>query len=139
MKMLEILCVIDDDKIFTFLLKRIIEKAKIAREIIFFENGRDALDYLAKYKEDALKLPQLILLDINMPILDGWQFLQEYGNLKPSVPQPISICMMSSSADVEDYDRAMDSGHVMDYLQKPVLMPSLMEISERVLTFLGSK
>lgn len=137
--MLEILCVVDDDKIFTYLLKRIIEKAKIAREIIFFENGRDALDYLANHREDALKLPQLILLDINMPILDGWQFLSEYGKLEPTVPQPISICMMSSSSDLEDYDRAMGSGHVMDYLQKPVQMPSLKEVTERVLSFVASK
>jgi len=137
--MLEILCVVDDDKIFTYLLKRIIEKAKITREIIFFENGRDALDYLASHKEDALKLPQLILLDINMPILDGWQFLNEYGKLKPEVPQPISICMMSSSSEIEDYDRAMDSGHVMDYLQKPVQIPSLKEVTARVLSFLGPK
>lgn len=137
--MLEILCVVDDDKIFTYLLKRLIEKAKIAREIIFFENGREALDYLASHKEDALKLPQLILLDINMPILDGWQFLNEYGKLKPDVPQPISICMMSSSSEIEDYDRAMDSEHVMDYLQKPVQIPSLKEVTDRVLSFLGSK
>ena len=137
--MLEILCVVDDDKIFTYLLKRIIEKAKITREIIFFENGRDALDYLASHKKDALKLPQLILLDINMPILDGWQFLNEYGKLKPEVPQPISICMMSSSSEIEDYDRAMDSGHVMDYLQKPVQIPSLKEVTARVLSFLGPK
>jgi CheY-like chemotaxis protein len=136
--MLEILCVVDDDKIFTYLLKRIIEKARVAREIIFFENGREALDYLASNKENALKLPQLILLDINMPILDGWQFLQEYGELKPNVPKPISICVMSSSTDTEDYDRAMDSGHVMDYLQKPVQTPSLVELKDRVLTFLGS-
>ncbi|ACT96755.1 response regulator [Dyadobacter fermentans] len=137
--MLEILCVVDDDKIFTYLLKRIIEKAKIAREIIFFENGRDALDYLANHRDDALKLPQLILLDINMPILDGWQFLSEYGKLEPTVPQPISICMMSSSSDLEDYDRAMGSGHVMDYLQKPVQMPSLKEVTERVLSFVAPK
>lgn len=137
--MLEILCVIDDDKIFTYLLKRIIEKAKITREIIFFENGRDALDYLSRNREDALKLPQLILLDINMPVLDGWQFLNEYGKLKPDVPQPISICMMSSSTDLEDYDRAMESGYVMDYLQKPVQIPSLKEVTDRVLSFLGPK
>ncbi|MCF0071059.1 response regulator [Dyadobacter sp. CY261] len=137
--MLEILCVVDDDKIFTYLLKRIIEKARIAREIIYFENGRDALDYLIHNQENALKLPQLILLDINMPILDGWQFLNEYSKIKPDVSSPISICMMSSSSDVADYDRAMDSGHVIDYLQKPVQMPSLKEVTDRVLSFLGSK
>ena len=74
-----------------------------------------------------------------MPILDGWQFLNEYGKLKPDVPQPISICMMSSSSEMEDYDRAMDSEHVMDYLQKPVQIPSLKEVTDRVLSFLGSK
>ncbi|GGM84525.1 response regulator [Dyadobacter beijingensis] len=137
--MLEILCVVDDDKIFTYLLKRILEKARIAREIIFFENGREALDYLIHHEGDALKLPQLILLDINMPILDGWQFLHEYGKLKPSAPNPISICMMSSSSDLEDYDRAMGSGHVMDYLQKPVQIPSLRVVTERVLSFVSPK
>lgn len=137
--MLEILCVVDDDKIFTYLLKRIIENAKIAREIIFFENGRDAMDYLTSHREDALKLPQLILLDINMPILDGWQFLQEYGKLELNISQPISICVMSSSTEAEDYDRAMDSGYVIDYLQKPVQIPSLKQVTDRVLAFLGPK
>lgn len=137
--MLEILCVVDDDKIFTYLLKRIIEKAGIAKEIVFFENGREALDYLNDHRGDGRKLPQLILLDINMPILDGWQFLQEYDKLKSEVANPISICMMSSSTDIEDYDRAMLSGHVMDYLQKPVQGPSLRVITERVLSFLEPK
>ncbi|MHA4741726.1 response regulator [Dyadobacter sp. MSC1_007] len=133
--MLETICVIDDDKIFTFLLKKIIEKASIAREIIFFENGRDALDYLAQHREDQLRLPQLILLDINMPVLDGWQFLQEYGKLKCKVSSPISICVMSSSSEEGDYQRAMHSEHVMEYLQKPVQGPLLTQLAERALRF----
>lgn len=137
--MLEILCVVDDDKIFTFLLRKIIEKAQIAREIIFFENGQEAIDYLTLNKADVMKLPQLILLDINMPILDGWQFLQEYGKLQPEVHDPIKICVMSSSGEEEDYNRAMHSGHVMDYLQKPLQIPLLRDITERVLTFHRSK
>lgn len=135
--MLEILCVVDDDKIFTYLLKRILEKARIAREIIFFDNGRDALDYLIDHREDAMKLPQLILLDINMPILDGWQFLNEYGKLISDASHPISICMMSSSSDMADYNRAMHSGYVIDYLQKPVEVPSLRVVTDRVLSFIG--
>lgn len=137
--MLEILCVVDDDKIFTFLLRKIIEKAQIARQIIFFENGQEAIDYLTLNKADVMKLPQLILLDINMPILDGWQFLQEYGKLKPEVSDPITICVMSSSGEEEDYNRAMHSGHVMDYLQKPLQIPLLREVTDRVLTFHRSK
>lgn len=133
--MLEILCVIDDDKIFTFMLKKIIERANVAREIIFFENGRDALDYLAQNWQDRLKLPQLILLDINMPVLDGWQFLHEFNKLNCKVPNPISICMMSSSTEEGDYQRAMHSEHVMDYLQKPVQVPHLTELAERALRF----
>lgn len=137
--MLEILCIVDDDKIFTFLLRKIIEKACIARKIIFFENGQDAIEYLVRHKEDTMKLPQLILLDINMPILDGWQFLHEYGKLETAVADLIKICVMSSSAEEDDYNRAMHSGYVMDYLQKPLQVPLLREITDRVLTFHSSK
>lgn len=137
--MLEILCIIDDDKIFTFLLKKIIEKACIARQIIFFENGQDALEYLVQYKEDTQKLPQLILLDINMPILDGWQFLNEYGKMGASVADLIKICVMSSSTEDDDYNRAMHSGYVMDYLQKPLQAPLLREVTDRVLQFHRTK
>lgn len=133
--MLEILCVVDDDKIFTFMLKKLIEKASIAREIIFFENGRDALDYLVQHAQDGLRLPQLILLDINMPVLDGWQFLKEYGKLKSHVAKPISICMMSSSMEEGDYLRAMQSEHVMDFLQKPVQVPVLTDLAVRASRF----
>jgi CheY-like chemotaxis protein len=134
MTTLERLCVIDDDQVFTFLLKKMIEKAQVTQETLFFENGQDAIDYLVACNSQQEKLPQLILLDINMPILDGWQFIEEYAKLKPSLSKCISIFMVSSSTETEDYERAMSTGHITDYIQKPIYASELQDIVNKVLS-----
>jgi CheY-like chemotaxis protein len=134
MNTLERLCVIDDDLVFTFLLKKMIEKAQVTRETLFFENGQDAIDYLRECNNQQEKLPQLILLDINMPILDGWQFIDEYAKLQPSLIKCISIFMVSSSTETEDYDRAMSTGYITDYIHKPIYATELQQIVNKVLT-----
>ncbi|QRR04018.1 response regulator [Dyadobacter sandarakinus] len=126
--MLDTLCVIDDDPVFTFLLKKMIEKAQVTRQTLYFENGQEAIDFLEANREQPGTLPQLILLDINMPILDGWQFLDEYAVLHRELARNIPIFMTSSSTDPEDYKRALASEFIIDYVRKPIYVKEIQSI-----------
>ncbi|MCF0055986.1 two-component system response regulator [Dyadobacter sp. CY356] len=120
MKKINLICVIDDDDIYTFLIKRIIQHAEVAEKSIFFKNGMEALQFFMDKKMQPEELPELILLDINMPILDGWQFLAGYTQLVPVIEKDITLYMTSSSDDKDDYDRAMSIGPVKDFIRKPI-------------------
>lgn len=124
----KIACVIDDDEIYTFTVKRVIARSDIAEKTIYFHNGKAALDFLAENAHQPDILPDLILLDLNMPVLDGWQFLDHYGKLLPKLDKKISVFVVSSSIDEEDYTRAKKIEAVTDYIVKPLTVDHLSNI-----------
>ncbi|MBE9463406.1 response regulator [Dyadobacter subterraneus] len=132
MRKIKLLCVIDDDEIYTFLIKRIIKHAEVAENTIFFKNGLEALEFFVDKKMQPEELPELILLDINMPILDGWQFLDGYSKLAPIIKKDITLYMTSSSEDQDDYNRAMSIGPVKDFIQKPIDVDVLKKLVEQM-------
>ncbi|WP_159476529.1 two-component system response regulator [Dyadobacter sp. 3J3] len=132
MKKINLICVIDDDQIYTFLIKRIIEHAEVAENTIFFKNGLDALQFFVDKKMQPEELPELILLDINMPILDGWQFLAGYSKLKPVIEKEMTLYMTSSSDDQDDYNRAMAIDSVKDFIRKPIDVDMLKKLVEQM-------
>ncbi len=110
--------VVDDDKVHHFIIKKLLEKNNIQVNPCFFENGQDALSDLKAKLNDSESLPDLILLDINMPILDGWQFLEEFNEIKKSIQKEITIYVVSSSEDyfnaekIEEYKSVIKSYYV---------------------------
>jgi len=112
--------VVDDDKIYHFILKNILNKNDIAIDSSFFENGQDALEIL-KEEISSNNFPDMILLDINMPIMDGWQFLEEFRKLKSDHNLTIQVYLVTSSNDILDLQRA-DSfqNEISDYFLKPI-------------------
>lgn len=120
MKKINTLCVIDDDDIYTFTIKRIIAKAEVAEKTIFFHNGRVAIDFIYNCVEAIASLPDMILLDLNMPVLDGWQFLDEFIKLVPRIGKKILIYIVSSSIDEDDFKRAKEMELVSDFIVKPL-------------------
>jgi CheY-like chemotaxis protein len=120
MKKINTLCVIDDDDIYTFTIKRIIAKAEVAEKTIFFHNGRVAIDFICNCIEAIANLPDMILLDLNMPVLDGWQFLDEFIKLVPRLGKKILIYIVSSSIDEDDFKRAKEMELVSDFIVKPL-------------------
>ncbi|SEP42505.1 response regulator [Mucilaginibacter sp. OK283] len=120
MKKINTLCVIDDDDIYTFTIKRIIAKAEVAEKTIFFHNGRVAIDFICNCMEVIANLPDMILLDLNMPVLDGWQFLDEFIKLVPRLGKKILIYIVSSSIDEDDFKRAKEMELVSDFIVKPL-------------------
>ncbi|UZO82139.1 response regulator [Aquimarina sp. ERC-38] len=119
----EHICIIDDDSIYTNLVSKIIKLNKIANHILIFRNGKEALDYLVdsiETKADTIVIPQVILLDLNMPIMDGWEFLDEFEKIKNRLSKKVSVYVVSSSINKLDIDRAKANHIVQDYLSKPL-------------------
>ena len=124
---------IDDDEGTNFINKRVIQKADIAEEVVTTYNGSEALDYLCnqgKYENPGKPFPQpmLILLDINMPIMDGWEFLDAYHKLHESKKSKIIIVMLTTSFNPDDSKRAGEYTDISGFKNKPLSIETLNDI-----------
>lgn len=128
MKKISSLYVIDDDKIYHFLLKNLFKQNGIDAVSTFFCNGYDAIEHMkGNNTEDVL--PDLILLDVNMPIMDGWQFLEEFTATVDSFAKMPVIYMISSSNNEVDINKAKEfEGAVKGYFLKPICREDLEKI-----------
>lgn len=123
MKKIDIACIIDDDPIFIFGTKRIMQLANFCESFMIFHNGKEAYDKLKAIILNNEKLPDLILLDLNMPIWDGWQFLDEF--IKIPNKRTITIYIITSSIDPADVEKAKSYDLVSNYIVKPITMVEL--------------
>jgi two-component system, chemotaxis family, chemotaxis protein CheY len=126
-----LVALVDDDSIFQFTATRLIETGKLARSVLHFENGGDALDYLKKNSSDKDKLPDFLFLDINMPMIDGWMFLEDFEKVKSTLIKHFPIYMVSSSIDPRDLTRAKEFSDVKDFVVKPITAERFTEILKR--------
>jgi CheY-like chemotaxis protein len=128
MKKIDIACIIDDDPIFVFGAKKIMKFADFCNGFMVFHNGEEALVNLRSIIKAGEKLPDVILLDLNMPVMDGWQFLEEFVKI-PS-EKPITIFIVSSSIDPQDVMKAKTYEGVNNYIIKPITMEMLSQITQ---------
>lgn len=128
---IDTLCIVDDDSMFQFLTKRVIDKTSMVNRIMVFSNGLEAIEFLKANKDLPMELPQIILLDLAMPILDGWGFLHKYTELKPTLGRQITIYIVSSSIDPHDLEKARTVREVSDFILKPVTQEKFEEIIHR--------
>lgn len=121
--------VVDDDKIFHFIIKKLLITNNININPSYFLNGLEALEGLKNKLNLGENQPDLILLDINMPILDGWQFLEEFKKLKDKLKKEITIYIISSSDNQTDLDKAeVYSNEVKNYYLKPISVDEIKSI-----------
>lgn len=113
------ICLIDDDRIYQFTARRIIELVNPAQNVLNFYNGKEAIDFFKQPGLGVDELPDIIFLDINMPVMNGWEFLQDYNAIKNFFPKKIAIYMVSSSIDEKDRLQSQHYG-VTDYIEKPI-------------------
>lgn len=124
-------CVIDDDNIYQYTAKVLLESTGLAKKITSFYNGRDAISFFQKPEnQNTDELPDVIFLDINMPIMNGWEFLEEYNKLHTSFPKSILVYVVSSSVDSSDMQKSRSFEAVSDYLVKPVNRSKFLELME---------
>ncbi|MDF2454458.1 MAG: response regulator [Cytophagaceae bacterium] len=115
---------IDDDSVTNFLNKKVIEQAKITEHVEVKLNGKEALSFLT----DKESSPALILLDINMPVMDGWEFLQAYQQEALDKKNKTNIILLSTSSNPDDIERAKSLPFVCDFKSKPLTSEILKEI-----------
>lgn len=120
MKKINTLFLVDDDEIFQFLCSEVINSTQLVNEIKFFSNGSEAINYLEKVKDAPEELPEIIFLDLFMPVLDGWGFLEKFNAIKPKLSRNIVIYIISSSIDPADIQRAMSIADVSEFIIKPL-------------------
>lgn len=130
MKALKQACIIDDDGIFVFATKRLMEIADFCEEVIVYRNGQQALDGLALLMQQGLPLPELIFLDINMPVLDGFQFLDIFSEWP--LPRSLALYMVTSSINPEDMNKASSFPLVRSYISKPLSLETLQKIATEI-------
>lgn len=120
--------IVDDDSIYQFAARRIIELSYPLSTVQQFKSGSDALDYITSHSEAFEKLPDVILLDLNMPITDGWMFLDTYKKIKSTVCKDIIIYIVTSSIDARDISNAKRYPEVKGYISKPLEVDRIKEI-----------
>lgn len=123
---------IDDDKVYQFMAKKAIDSYPHAHNLKIFSDGEEAISFLKNNKINPNEAPDIIFLDLNMPIMDGWQFLEEYIKLKPGIAKPVTIYIVSSSDDEIDTERAKHLQDVSGYLIKPVEKSTFKEILNKL-------
>jgi CheY-like chemotaxis protein len=120
--------IIDDDEIFQFITRKSFERLERKDELHFFLNGEDALNSIRRAVKEGIELPEIIFLDINMPIMDGWDFLAELQVLIDSAVNKPYIYMVSSSIDDKDLIKSKKYAMIKDYIVKPIKDVHIKEI-----------
>lgn len=122
---------IDDDDNDNFYHKRVINKTGKVNEIVVAETGVEALSYLKKGSKHLESNPDLIFLDINMPGMNGWEFLEEYEKLSVEQKGKIVVVMLSTSHAPEDWEKAMSIKSTKEFLNKPLTIDKFNELLEK--------
>ena len=124
----DLVMLVDDNDTDNFISKRIIEITKFANEVEVKNSGKKALDYLKEHENNINKLPNLIFLDINMPIVDGFVFLYEFEKFNDNVKKKCKVIILSSSDNKRDIDKIVNNNYVIKFITKPLTEHSLSEI-----------
>lgn len=127
------LLLVDDDPTTNFFNKHLIGKMEIFDHIHVAENGQLALDKIAEL-EKLGEAPDMILLDINMPIMNGFEFLDHYEKLSVRIKSSVVVCMLTTSLAKEDLEKSKEYATLSDYIDKPLYEAKMREL---ILKFFG--
>jgi CheY-like chemotaxis protein len=117
---------VDDDQVSSFLIKEILKTNKVSQKIHSAQNGEEALKFINQ-NNDPTARPDLIFLDINMPVMDGFQFLEEFQKLSNALRSSIKIIVLTSSSNSSDMKKASEYP-IQGYLTKPLTIKNLEQV-----------
>ncbi len=123
-----VVCLIDDDEIYQYIFRRQLELSHPLSQVHIFPNGKKGFEYLVSSLKNPSTIPEYIFLDINMPIMDGWQFLEEFSALEQKLTKRINIYLVTSSIDERDIAKANKIEHVKEYLVKPISEDKILKV-----------
>lgn len=118
--------IIDDDRLFQTIVSKMMHMVNPELKLIMCENGQSGLEALANIGGEAEMT--ILLLDINMPVMDGWSFLDVYGSLSLQIKEKIRLYMVTSSTDPDDILRAKENPDVINLYIKPLSMEDIKSI-----------
>ncbi|WP_010180141.1 response regulator [Aquimarina agarilytica] len=121
---------VDDDKAINFFNSYVIAKHKFFNKTEMVSSGNAALEYLKGSINDLSKKPQIIFLDLNMPAMNGWEFLIEYGKLDKKITSDIKVFILTTSENPNDLKKSKESDLVSGFLNKPLSLSVLDRILE---------
>lgn len=128
MKKLNCVLLIDDDEPTNFYNEIIIKEAELTNNVVAVQSGREALDYLVSIENGEHPQPDLIFLDINMPAMNGWEFMEAYKKLEENQKGGIVIIMLTTSLNPDDAERARELDHVHDFKNKPLSVETIKDV-----------
>ncbi|WP_430909436.1 response regulator [Maribacter sp. 2-571] len=132
MRQINSICIVDDDPITVFGIKKILNNVVECSNVKSYGNGKLAIDAIKEALTKEENLPDIIFLDINMPIMDGWQFLEEFTQL--AIDQKLRVNIITSSIDLADVKRwehyRTNSQHLITYNNKPIKKEKMAEITK---------
>lgn len=125
--------VVDDDTVDRIIAERIVKKNDFSEEVVLMDSARSMLQYLSDFPDAIVyEHPQLILLDLNMPEIDGWGFLERFDLLEKKIKEQFRIFIVSSSINLNDKERALTNEYVWDYVVKPLTREAFLGINVRI-------
>lgn len=128
---LDIVLLIDDSEIDNMVNKRVIQKAGLSSDITVRSSAESAIEYLNEISvSEPGRIPGVIFLDIRMPDIDGFGFLELFDDLPENIHAKTKIVMLSSSIDAQDYKTAMENRFVKQFLNKPLHKESISNLND---------
>lgn len=121
---------IDDDEIHSNLCYELILKSGITQSVSIFNDAEEGLQFIQENVNKPEALPDLIFLDINMPFMDGWEFLDAYEAIKPEIQKEIVLILLTSSVYKNDIEKAKQYKSVVEYIKTPISINKLLETKE---------
>ena len=110
--------IVEDDPITSMITELLVSQHKLVGEVQKYMNGQAAFDKLQLVSQQATDIPDLILLDLNMPVMDGWEFLEAFSRLE--LEKPVCVCVLTSSIDPDDIEKSKMYKEVKGYFTKPL-------------------
>lgn len=128
----KIIWIIDDDAIYQKIIEKLILKSGVFSAHSSFSNGKEAIETLKNIVNDNDNIPDIILLDINMPVMDGWEFMEEIKMIKSKISKQIIFYIVSSSIAIEDKNKSKTYKDISGYITKPISVDELITIISNI-------
>jgi CheY-like chemotaxis protein len=123
---------VDDDAISNFLSKSMIEKSGVFDSVDVFNSAAKAIDFLKQLPMEKGHFPEVILLDVMMPVMDGFAFLDELVRFDHPEAKTVKVCMLTSSLDPKDKQQADAYPQVVDFMSKPINQEKIKKFVELI-------